>query len=74
MIANYEAYGFMVSASILPKSCTVCPFWGMSLETPEEGICYITGHIILTDGPHDEKKMDDCPIVEREEDRVYQRR
>lgn len=65
MIANYETYGFTVSADHLPKSCTACPFWGMSLETPEEGMCYITGHIILTDGSHDEKRMDDCPIVER---------
>ena len=34
-------------------------------EKFEEGECFLTGHIIKTDGSHDEKRMDDCPIIQR---------
>lgn len=42
-----------------------CPFWLVEAEKFEEGECFLTGHIIKTDGPHDERRMDDCPIIKR---------
>lgn len=68
MVANYEAYGFMVSARKVPETCTECPFWTFSSETLE-GMCYITGHIIATDEVQDEKRMDDCQICKKENKR-----
>lgn len=65
MITNYDAHGFMVAAEELPKACTACPFWLVEAEKFEEGECFLTGHIIKTDGSHDEKRMDDCPIIQR---------
>ena len=59
MITNYDAHGFMVAAEELPKACTACPFWLVEAEKFEEGECFLTGHIIKTDGSHDEKRMDD---------------
>lgn len=64
----YEEHGFMVTAEILPESCTTCPFWLLNMKTLEEGECYITGHTIETDGQQDEKRMDDCPIIQRKEE------
>lgn len=56
MITNYDAHGFMVAAEELPKACTACPFWLVEAEKFEEGECFLTGHIIKTDGSHDEKE------------------
>lgn len=62
MVANYESHGFRVMADTLPKTCTACPFWLVETETFESGMCFITGQSILANGPHDKKRMDDCPI------------
>lgn len=43
-------------------------------EKFEEGECFLTGHIIKTDGSHDEKRMDDCPIIQRKKKRKAKRR
>lgn len=43
-------------------------------ERFEEGECFLTGHIIKTDGSHDEKRMDDCPIIQRKKKRKAKRR
>lgn len=74
MIVNYDAHGFMVAAEKLPKACTACPFWLVEAEKFEEGECFLTGHIIKTDGPHDEKRMNDCPIIQRKKKRKTKRR
>jgi hypothetical protein len=74
MIINYDAHGFMVAAEELPKACTACPFWLVEAEKFEEGECFLTGHIIKTDGSHDEKRMDDCPIIQRKKKRKAKRR
>lgn len=73
MITNYDAHGFMVVAEELPKACTACPFWLVEAEKFEEGECFLTGHIIKTDGSHDEKRMDDCPIIQRKKKRKAKR-
>lgn len=65
MVANYEVYGFEVTAKIIPETCTVCPFWLADTETVETGMCFITGHETVLDGEKDTKRMDDCPITER---------
>lgn len=74
MIVNYDAHGFTVAAKELPKACTACPFWLVEAEKFEEGECFLTGHIIKTDGSHDEKRMDDCPIIQRKKKRKAKRR
>lgn len=65
MIANYEHYGFKVTAEELPETCTACPFWLFDVKTLETGMCFLTGHEITADGQQDEKRMDDCMIEER---------
>lgn len=62
MVANYKEHGIKVTARELPEACTACPFWLVDMKTLESGTCFITGHEIETDGPQDEKRMDDCPI------------
>ena len=66
MVANYEAHGIKITASTLPEACTACPFWLVEAEKYEEGECFVTGHVIQIDGPHDAGRMDDCPITIRE--------
>lgn len=63
-----------VAAEELPKACTACPFWLVEAEKFEEGECFLTGRIIKTDGSHDEKRMDDCPIIQRKKKRKAKRR
>lgn len=67
MIAQYEEHGFIVTAAILPESCTSCPFWGIDMRSFKKGGCMITGTQISLDGQQDEKRMDDCPIHKRPE-------
>lgn len=68
MLVNYEEHGFMVAADEIPESCTACPFWVIDMNETEEGMCYITGHIITANGDHDKKRMDDCQIIQRREE------
>lgn len=63
MIANYDYYGFKITAEILPEACTACPFWAVFTDALETGICIITGHEIEIDGQQDNGRMNDCPII-----------
>ena len=65
MLTNFEEHGFRVTARKLPESCTACPFWCVDLKNLEDGMCYLTGHMIKIDGPQDTQRMDDC-IIEQE--------
>lgn len=71
MVTWFEEHGFVVAAEILPESCTACPFWLLDMATLGKGECYITGHIIDTYGQQDEKRMDDCPIIQRKEEQQW---
>lgn len=64
-MANYEYYGFKVTAKELPEACTACPFWLVDMKTLESGVCFLSGSEITADGQQDEKRMDDCQIEER---------
>lgn len=68
MIANYEHYGFKVTAEELLETCTACPFWLSDMKTLETGMCFLTGHEIAADGQQDEKRMDDCMVEERKKE------
>lgn len=65
MLNMWGDYKIVVSAKHLPESCTACPFWSIDMNTLESGACLLTGTEILADGPQDEKRMDDCAIIER---------
>jgi len=65
MFANYKEYGFEITARRLPEACTACPFWLVDMKTAETGMCEITGHEIEINGPQDERRMKDCPIVKK---------
>lgn len=67
-MANYEYYGFKVTAQVLPDACTACPFWLVNTEGWNGGMCFLTGSEIAIDGKQDEKRMDDCRIEERKEE------
>ena len=64
MIANYEKYGFEITAEMLPEACTACPFYGYNVET-DTAICDITLNNIRTDGLQDEERERDCPIKKK---------
>ena len=65
MLINFKEHGFRVTARELPESCTGCPFWCVDLKNIEDGICYLTGHMVKIDGSQDTQRMDDC-IIEQE--------
>ena len=44
------------------------------LSQDKTRIFNMSGHIIKTDGSHDEKRMDDCPIIQRKKKRKAKRR
>lgn len=51
----------------LPETCTACHFWWGSMDQPG-GMCEITGDETDTEsGVWDERRMDNCPIEELEE-------
>lgn len=62
MVEKYREYGFRVTAKIIPKTCTACPFWLVDFEETETGACFLTGYEKELDGLEDRKRMDDCPI------------
>lgn len=63
MILNFETLGFTVKAKTMPETCMACPFWLFERETLE-GMCFLTGRIMPTDGIEIEERMDDCPIIQ----------
>ena len=68
---DYErgfGYDFEITVKILPRACTECPFWGLDTRTCDEGLCLITGTAISAVGQQDEKRMNDCPIIQRGEE------
>lgn len=62
VVANYKEHGFEIKARKMPRSCTVCPFWLVDIQTAETGGCFITGHEVQLDGRQDKGRMNDCPI------------
>ena len=47
MIVGFEEHGFVVAAEHMPDTCTNCPFWLTDLEMQEDGMCFLTGEVIL---------------------------
>ena len=41
---------------------------GLDTRTCDEGLCLITGTAISAVGQQDEKRMNDCPIIQRGEE------
>lgn len=62
MIMNYEEHGFRVTAAVMPEACTACPFYLYNIGD-DSAICFLTGSDIPTNGPQDESRAPDCPIM-----------
>lgn len=69
-----HTYGFQVTTKTLPESCVDCPFWFRISEMVgnAEYECYLSGRTIRADEAPDQKRMDDCQLIVRP-DQKYMR-
>lgn len=64
MIVGFKEHGFVIAAEHMPDTCTSCPFWLTDLEMQYDGMCFLTGEVILTpERTCDTKVMGNCPII-----------